>query len=342
MIFHSNFGGVDVTHFTKDMVLREVSEYQIFRFYCKNFIDVNKLFCSDLRYDKTPSCSIKAFPKGLFYKDFGTGEYYDCFSYVQMYMKVKFNEDLNFQETLKVIANDLGIIKKLDNKKIIPSLNYVGLPDKLDRYNTVIRIKKREWRDYDIYWDKYYLNRDILNFYNVTPITDYWISVNNEELVNVYTESVNDLAYSYEHGNGMRKILRPNAEKSKKWTSNIPRHIFSGWNQLEQQSKQLIITKGLKDCMVFRLFGCNAISPQSEMMFLNENQFQLLSLRFKEIIINYDNDETGISNMKKFSEKFGIRSFLIPDGIKDISDYISLNGYDLTKQLTKNLNDYLL
>jgi DNA primase len=164
----------------------------------------------------------------------------------------------------------------------------------------------------------------------------------NEELVNVYTESVEDYAYSYEHGNGMRKILRPNAEKSKKWTSNIPRHIFSGWNQLEQQSKQLIITKGLKDCMVFKLFEVNAISPQSEMMFLNENQFELLSLRFDEIIINYDNDETGISNMKKFSEKFGIRSFLIPDGIKDISDYISIKGYDQTKQLITKIKNYLL
>ena len=41
------FGGVDVNHFTKDMVLREVSEYQIFRFYCGNFVDVNKLFCSE-------------------------------------------------------------------------------------------------------------------------------------------------------------------------------------------------------------------------------------------------------------------------------------------------------
>lgn len=338
----SKFGGLNVTYFTKEMIFSNVSEYQIFRFYCKNFIDVNKLFCSDLRCDKTPSCSIKAFPKGLFYKDFGTGERYDCFSYVKMYMKVKFNEDLNFQETLRVIANDLGVIKKLDNKKIIPSLNYIGLPDKLDRYSTIIRIKKREWRDYDIYWDKYCLNRDILNFYNVVPITDYWISINNEELVNVYTESINDLAYSYEHGNGMRKILRPNAEKSKKWTSNIPRHIFSGWNQLDQQSDILIVTKSLKDCMVFRLFGLNAISPQSEMMFLNENQFELLSLRFKDIIINYDNDETGISNMTKFSKKFGIKIFQIPDGIKDISDYISLNGYDKTKQLLTKIKNYLL
>ena len=92
--------------------------------------------------------------------------------------------------------------------------------------------------------------------------------------------------------------------------------------------------------MVFKLFGVNSISPQSEMMFLNENQFELLSLRFDEIIINYDNDETGISNMKKFSEKFGIKSFLIPDGIKDISDYISIKGYDQTKQLITKIKNY--
>ena len=181
----SNFGGLDVVHFTKDMVLSNVSEYQIFRFYCENFVEVGKLFRSNLRSDNTPSCSIKAFPKGLYYKDFGTGEYYDCFSYVQKYFKVKFNEDLNFQETLKVISNDFGFIKKLDNKKIIPSLNYVGLPDKLNRYNTIIKIKSRQWKDYDTYWDKYCLDRDILNFYNVVPITDYWISCRSDELVKI-------------------------------------------------------------------------------------------------------------------------------------------------------------
>lgn len=338
----SNFGGLDVTHFTKDMVLSNVSEYQIFKFYCQNFVEVGKLFRSDLRSDNTPSCSIKAFPKGLYYKDFGTGEYYDCFSYVQRYMKVKFNEDLNFQETLKVISNDLGFIRKLGNKKIIPSLNYVGLPDKINRTNTIIRIKSREWKEYDDYWDKYYLNRDILRFYNVVPISDYWISCNSDELINVYTETIGDPAYSYEHGSGIRKILRPFATKDKKWTSNIPRHIFSGWDQLEQNNTMLIVTKGLKDCMVYRLFGFNAISPQSENIFLNENQFELLSLRFKNIIINYDNDETGLKSMKNFSERFGIKSFIMPDGIKDISDYISLNGYDQTKQLLTKINNYLL
>jgi hypothetical protein len=342
MYQHSNFGGLDVIHITKDLVLGQASEYQIFKFYCKNFNELNKLFCSDLRSDNNPSCSIKALAKGLYYKDFATGDGYDCFSYVQKYMKVKFNEDLNFQETLKVISTDMGFIKKVQNKKIIPSLNYVGLPDRFDRYDTIIRIKKRKWQDYDIYWDKYHLNRDILNFYNVVPITDFWISKNNSDLINIYTEKDNDLAYSYEHGNGMRKILRPYAERMNKWVSNIPRNVFSGWNQLEQKADILIVTKSLKDCMVWRLFGINAISPQSEVMFLNENQFELLTMKFDKIILNYDNDDQGLKSMNRFSQQFGIKSFIMPDGIKDISDYISIEGYDKTKQLIKNFKNYLI
>jgi len=338
----SSFGGVDVIHLTKDMVLRNVSEYQIFRFYCKNFIDLNKPFCSDLRMDKYPSCSIKAYSNGLYYKDFGTNESYNCFAYVQFYMRQKFNEDLTYHEVLKVIANDFGFIKKVQNKQIIPSLNYLGLPDKHDRQTTIIRIKKRDWKEYDTYWNKYYIDKHILTFYNVVPVTDYWISIKNNELLNVYSESTNDPAYSYEHGNGMRKLLRPFAERQNKWISNIPKKVFSGYNQLDKQGKELIVTKSLKDCMIWRLLGYNSIAPQSENIFLNENQFQLLSMRFTNIIINYDNDEVGLNAMKKFSKQFGIKSFIIPDNIKDISDYISTKGYDQTIQLTKNFKNYLL
>jgi DNA primase len=64
-------------------------------------------------------------------------------------------------------------------------------------------------------------------------------------------------------------------------------------------------------------------------------------MRFKQIIINYDNDETGLYNMKKFSELFKIKSFTIPDGIKDLSDYISIKGYDQTKELITKINNYL-
>jgi hypothetical protein len=35
-------------------------------------------------------------------------------------------------------------------------------------------------------------------------------------------------------------------------------------------------------------------------------------------------------------------NFITGNKFKDISDYISIKGYDQTKQLTKNLNDYLL
>lgn len=331
----SSFGGRDVEHLTKDLVLRHVSEYQIFKFYCKNFIELNKRLCSDLRIDNKPSCCIKMYNNGLYYKDFGTDESYNCFSYIRQYMKIKFNQDLNFNEILKVIINDLGLIKKIDNKKLIPSLNYVGLPDKFENKNTVIKIKRRNWNYEDIYWDQYYLTKDILCFYGVIPISNYWISKNNSELFLAYSEKKDDPAYSYEHGNGLRKILRP-YDIDNKWISNLPRNIFSGWQQLDKIADLLIVTKSLKDCMVWRLFNINAISPQSESIFLNENQFDLLKLRFKKIIINYDNDVQGLKSMDKFSNQFNIDKLIIPE-YKDISDYIKYQGYDKTKNLINNI-----
>lgn len=331
----SNFGGKDVEHLTKDLVLGLVSEYQIFKFYCKNFIELNKRFCSDLRPDINPSCSIKMYNTGLYYKDFGNGESYNCFDYIKQYMKIKLNQDLNFHEVLKIIINDLGLIKKINNKRLIPSLNYIGLPDKFENKNTVIKIKRRTWNLKDIYWDQYHLTKKILNFYGVIPITNYWISKNNSELYLAYSETGNDLAYSYEHDNGLRKILRPyNVEN--KWINNLPRTIFSGWNQLDEIADLLIVTKSLKDCMVWRLFNINAISPQSESIFLNENQFELLKLRFNKIIINYDNDIQGLKSMDKFSNQFNIDKLIIPEH-KDISDYIKYQGYEQTKNLIKNI-----
>ena len=88
--------------------------------------------------------------------------------------------------------------------------------------------------------------------------------------------------------------------------------------------------------MVWRLFNINAISPQSESIFLNENQFDLLKLRFKKIIINYDNDVQGLKSMDKFSNQFNIDKLIIPE-YKDISDYIKYQGYDKTKNLINNI-----
>lgn len=66
----------------------------------------------------------------------------------------------------------------------------------------------------------------------------------------------------------------------------------------------LVITKSLKDVMCLYSCGITAIAPISENCFLNESQYERLRKKFKKIIIFFDNDLAGISNMNKFRKEF--------------------------------------
>jgi hypothetical protein len=323
------YGGKEIID--KQYILSKVSEYQIFKFYCKNFKELNKSFLSELYYDTKPSCRIIHYRKGLLYKDFGNGDSYDCFSYI---MK-KFN--CTFNECLKIIANDFGFIKHVKDFKVVPSANYFGFPDKnFGNSRTPLLVKFREWYQFDTYFNDYYIKPEILAFYKVYPLEHYWVGYKGEMfLAYSFKNNIFDPAYSYEEGEELRKILRPYNIKYK-WTSNVPRRYYQGYKQLDSQGDFIIVTSSLKDVMVWRTFGYNAICPTGETSFLTNNAFELLSYRFKNIFINYDNDDQGLKTMKSVQEEFKIKSIIIPD-YKDISDYIYFQGYNKTKNLIKNL-----
>lgn len=333
------YGGKDLL--TKETLLNKVSEYQIFKHYCNNFVSIGKRFCSELRADKKPSCVVYNTPSGFFYKDFGTGEVFDCFNYVKQYLKNKFNLEPTFDELINIIGNDLNLIKNIRN--IVPaSANYVGLADKFDRTSRKIAIKSRPWYKVDTYWEDYSFKPELLKFYKVIPLSNYWVSSKSSDELNLiysWDKNIFDYAYAYNHGKELYKILRPYNEEFK-WLSNIPRNILSGWDQLENTADILIVTKSLKDCMAWKMFGYNAVSPQSESSFMNINTFELLKYRFKEIIINYDGDKHGLNTMESVKEEFGINRFIFHDN-KDISDSLYFKGFEYTKNIITNLKNNL-
>ena len=59
----------------KEFILSKVSQYQIFKYYCKPYKE-GVLFCSELREDNTPSCKIYNNANGkfiyCFYRDWET------------------------------------------------------------------------------------------------------------------------------------------------------------------------------------------------------------------------------------------------------------------------------
>jgi hypothetical protein len=325
------FGGVD--HPTKESILKKVTEYQIFSHYCKNFKELNKPFLSELYIDTKASCRIIYYNGKLLYKDFGNGSSFNCFSYIM----AKYN--CTFNECLKIIANDFGFIKHIKDFKIVPSANYVGLPDKnFGNSKTALMVKFRRWYPkIDTYFYDYYITDELLRFYNVKALEYYWVAEKGDSmfLAYKYKDNIFDPAYSYEEGDEYRKILRP-YNKNYKWTSNVPRRYYQGYKQLDNTGDILIVTSSLKDVMIWRTFGYNAICPTGETVFLTDNALELLSYRFKKIFLNYDNDDEGIKQSKKIKEQYNIDSILTPN-YKDISDYIYFQGYDKTNNLIKNL-----
>ena len=92
----------------------------------------------------------------------------------------------------------------------------------------------------------------------------------------------------------------------------------------------------MKDCMVLHEFGIPAIAPNSENLFISESVMEKLKQRFKVIVVLYDTDIAGLSNMRKIRKSFPELIYTwIPRkyNAKDISDFYKYYG----KQKTLNL-----
>lgn len=62
---------------------------------------------------------------------------------------------------------------------------------------------------------------------------------------------------------------------------------------LPKDGDYVIVTKSLKDVMVFHEFGIPAIAPISENCYLTDAQHNKLLKRFKHVVLVYDNDKPG-------------------------------------------------
>ena len=80
--------------------------------------------------------------------------------------------------------------------------------------------------------------------------------------------------------------------------------------------------------------GYSAISPSSESTFISPEVLDLLKTRFKRILICFDRDPSGVKNMRKISQKTGLKGFLVHKKFnsKDISDAVKNNGFKTVKQ----------
>ena len=310
-------------HLHTDVILSKISEYDIFKYYCPNFIELNKKFCSDLRKDQKPGVSIVYWKGKLLYKDFGYPDHtFDCFNYV------KFKYSCNFVEALTIIDNDftLGLASKINNTTF--TMGFAGrITNKKPTIQklTLIKKKSRPWSKSDkSFWERYLITKKTLLKFDVSPISHYWINENRF--------SCGEITYAYKIGNKY-KIYAPNEEY--KWSSNTTNKHVQGYKQLPDTGDLLILTSSLKDVMCLYEMGIPAIALQSEMIMPDDKLIQHLKSRFDRIAIFYDNDfdnpnNPGQAMAEKIKQKYWFSNIVIPDvyHCKDLSDYIArFNSY---------------
>ena len=311
----------------KDSILCKISEYDIFRYYCHNFKNYGDKFCSELREDRSPTCSIVPWKGKVIYKDFGSGDSHDCFSYIQ----AKYG--LTFSEAMRVIDTDFGL--GLQSGTVIKSqiaITY-GTQDVIERRPTKIEKKARQWNVEDKnFWSQFHIPKHLLTKFGVQPIDYFWI---NEARYRCHS-----LSYVY-NINGRYKVYRP-FETEGKWYSNTSKDDIQGWRQLKDNGDIVILASSLKDVMCLNVLGYEAIALQSEMQMPSAELIKQLSGRFEVVAVLYDNDfekdaNPGQTMANKICAEFNLINIILPAHYKskDISDLMKDHGVEIAEKIVK-------
>ena len=298
---------------TKGYLLSKYSEETYMEYYLG--IKVKKgLFKSPLRRDNTPTCSFYRNKSGdLIFHDF-SGDFYGNFISVVMR---KYN--VSYSKALSIIAEDFGLKDKTTTHNIVIPESKSKL-EKSEPSN--IRVEIKDFNNKELnWWKEYGITKEILDKFKVYSCKNIFL---NGELVNTNN---NNLIFGYYGGKKDKlelwRIYFP-GRKTYRFLTNWPSKKIQGYNQLPKDGKLLVITKSMKDCMTLYSLGIPAIAPNSEHLFISDNLLNSLKKRFKYIVVMYDNDLAGISNMKKIRRNHpDLIYYFIPRkyNVKDISDF---------------------
>lgn len=317
---------------TQEQILDQLTEEELFRFYCPNFEKTDTFFKSEFRKESNPSCRITDFGGYLLFKDFGSSE---PGTNIWGYLMRKYS--CSYRDTLDIVASDFNLKSgSLVSHNVLGVGDSDGCNNKNSSRRTIIKIKVRAWmlKDKNYWREKYAISKEMLDAYAVKPITHFWI--NDTQFLS------SSLSYSYDYyyhnGRLLRKIYQPLSKY--KWYSNIDNTVVQGIANVPKYDDLMLITKSLKDVMVLKNLGYNAVAPNNEISWLPEKVWQKFLGRYKRMVIFFDNDDAGVSNAVRFSNQYGIPYFYLPveENVKDISDYVNkYRDVDKAKNLMMNL-----
>ena len=310
---------------------RSISSDDIFSRYSEadivgTYFGVTRIPCkmsSPLRIDKHPSFSFYVTDTGhIHYKDYATGdsgnvikllqEYWNC-SYTDVLCRLY--DDIISENGVEIVENQSSCIKR----------NSV----KIDYTKSDINVHIRDWKQYDLdYWNQYGISLKWLEYAKVYPISHTIITKTEEDGLSVtYTIPVDKYSYVYVEKKDCKvqfKIYRPFNKDGFKWFSRMDGSVVSLWTKLPETGDSVCVCSSLKDALcLWANAGIPSIAVQGEGYSMSDTAIGVLKSRFKHLYVCFDNDEPGLEDAVKFSERTGFTNVVLPpfEGGKDISDY---------------------
>jgi len=315
----------------KDYILARVSEAEIFEHYLKHDFQLGKLYKSPLRDDKNPNFNIYKLNGELRYKDFGYTAG-NCFEFVRNL----FNCD--YPTSLQIIANDFSLAKK--TTQVLQERKPNPIIEELEKFQKKLIPVRRAWKKIDFdYWNSYHIPLINLNNERIYACNYVYLKKDIDTMFMWGQHLDSDPIYCYDFIN-THKCYRPLTKNKKlKWISTTTAYDVQGLTTLPERGEVLIITSSMKDLLVLKLLGYNAIAPHGEGHNIPERIMDSLWSSFDNILLLYDNDEAGKTSTRRFIKNNpGVSPIYFPeDAEKDISDHGKVHGLEEARDLMNKL-----
>lgn len=289
------------------------------------------LINSPLRNDRHPSFFIYS-PDGtrVLYRDYATGEKGDIYNLLQRRSGKSFSELIR-----DIAANKMLYSTTFDNHE--------SKEKKFTKTTVDLKVKIREWQDYDIeYWESYGISLKWLKYAEVYPISHKIVYKNG----NRYVFHAARLAYAFverKEGTVSIKVYQPEvSDKKRKWQTSNDGSVVGLWTKVPEKGEKLVICSSLKDALcLWANVGIPAVYVQSETTGISDTAKEVLKKRFRHIFICFDNDAPGLQDGFNLSLQTGFTNVVLPSFAegKDISDMYRAKGKEEFIRIVKPLFD---
>jgi DNA primase len=304
----------------------EYSDVQVFEFYLGKSIEYGVPMLSPFRAEKKPSCNFFMSREGkTLFIDFGENASLSAVDFVMRMFHLDYNDAVN-----KIYSD----MRKNKVHRNAPQAAKVVEAQREYTTNRLMYVEARSWSEKDLeYWGGFGIDKATLDRFEIIPAKFVWV---DDKMI--YRESVSDPCYAYRLGDLEYKLYFPSRGKSSediraRFICNCPGRV-QGYDQLPESGEFLVITKSMKDVMLFHLFGINAVAPQAESYIIPKVFVVEMLLRFDTVVCLFDFDYAGVVGANRLKRAHGIQPIFLTNGrfkssiygAKDFSDFYKLFG----------------